>query len=382
MKRTLLVAFCAGLLGLVSCGKKPVPEAPPPPVTFATAKAENVPLTISTFGNCVTIAAVTLQPQVSGTLLRYAVAEGSMVKKGDLVAEIDPAPFEASVQQAQGSLDSAKAQLANAQVTLERQQELYKTKTVDLADLQTAEANQLQAQGAVETAEGQLANAKINLGYCTITSPIDGKTGIYEVDAGNLVTANNTKLINIQTIDPIYVDFTISENDFNTVRQYFNAGTLEVEASIPGVPDKKLPGALTFIDNSISSSTGTLALRATFPNTAALLWPGLFVHVQLVLTTLESAVVVPSQCVMVGQQGPYVFVVGSDNTVALRPVQTGQRHTDYTVISSGVKAGEQVVTAGQLGLAQGKKVSPVPYQPPAPLAGRAPSPSPSPAEKK
>ena len=382
MKRTLLVAFCSFLLGLISCGKKPVPEAPPPPVTFATAKAENVPLTISTFGNCVTIAAVTLQPQVSGTLLRYAVAEGSMVKKGDLVAEIDPAPFQASVQQAQGSLDSAKAQLANAQVTLERQQELYKTKTVDLADLQTAEASQLQAQGAVETAEGQLANAKINLGYCTITSPIDGKTGIYEVDAGNLVTANNTKLINIQTIDPIYVDFTISENDFNTVRQYFNAGTLEVEASIPGVPDKKLPGALTFIDNSISSSTGTLALRATFPNTAALLWPGLFVHVQLVLTTLEGAVVVPSQCVMVGQQGPYVFVVGSDNTVSLRPVQTGQRHTDYTVVSSGVKAGEQVVTAGQLGLAQGKKVSPVPYQPPAPLAGRAPSPSPSPAGKK
>ena len=382
MKRTLLVAFCSFLLGLISCGKKPVPEAPPPPVTFATAKAENVPLTISTFGNCVTIAAVTVQPQVSGTLLRYAVAEGAMVKKGDLVAEIDPAPFQASVQQAQGSLDSAKAQLANAQVTLERQQELYKTKTVDLADLQTAEANQLQAQGAVETAEGQLANAKINLGYCTITSPIDGKTGIYEVDAGNLVTANNTKLINIQTIDPIYVDFTISENDFNTVRQYFNAGTLEVEASIPGVPDKKLPGALTFIDNSISSSTGTLALRATFPNSATLLWPGLFVHVQLILTTLEGAVVVPSQCVMVGQQGPYVFVVGPDNAVALRPVQTGQRHTDYTVISSGVKAGEQVVTAGQLGLAQGKKVSPVPYQPPATLAGRAPSPSPSPAEKK
>ena len=382
MKRTLLVALCSGLPCLISCGKKPVSEAPPPPVTFAAAKAENVPLTISTFGNCVTIAAVTLQPQVSGTLLRYAVAEGAMVKKGDLVAEIDSAPFQASVQQAQGSVDSAKAQLANAQVTLERQQEPYKTKTVDLADLQTAEADQLQAQGAVETAEGQLANAKINLSYCTITSPIDGKTGIYEVDAGNLVTANNTKLINIQTIDPIYVDFTISENDFNTVRQYFNAGTLDVEASIPGVPDKKLPGKLTFIDNSISSGTGTLALRATFPNSAALLWPGLFVHVQLILTTLEGAVVVPSQCVMVGQQGPYVFVVGSDNTVALRPVQTGQRHTDYTVISSGVKAGEQVVTAGQLGLAQGKKVSPVPYQPPAPLDGRARSPSPSPAEKK
>jgi multidrug efflux system membrane fusion protein len=382
MKRALAVALCSGLLGLASCGKKTVPEAPPPPVTFATAKAENVPLTVNTFGNCVTIAAVTLQAQVNGTLLRYAVAEGAMAKKGDLIAEIDPAPYQAPVQQAQGNLDSAKAQLANAQVTLERQQQLYKTKTIDLADLQTAEANQLQAQGAVETAEGQLATAKINLGYCTITSPIDGKTGIYEVDAGNLVIANNTKLINIQTIDPIYVDFTISENDFNIVRQYFNAGALDVEASIPGAPDKKLPGKLTFIDNSISSSTGTLGLRATFPNSATLLWPGLFVNVQLILTTLEGAVVVPSQCVMVGQQGPYVFVVTPDNTVTLRPVQLGQRRTDDTVISNGVKAGEQVVTAGQLGLAEGKKVTPVPYQAPAPLAGRALSPPPTPETKK
>ena len=142
-------------------------------------------MTIGTFGNAVTIADVTLQAQVEGTLLRYAVEEGAPVKKGDLIAEIDPAPFQAALQEAQGSLDSAKAQLANAQVTLQRQQELYKTKTVDLADLQTAEASQLQAQGAVQTAEGQLADAKINLGYCTISSPIDGKTGIYLVDAGN-----------------------------------------------------------------------------------------------------------------------------------------------------------------------------------------------------
>jgi multidrug efflux system membrane fusion protein len=381
MKRALVVALYAGLLGLASCGKKSLPEAPPPPVTFAAAKAESVPLTIDTFGNCVTIADVTLQAQVEGTLLRYSVAEGAMVKKGDLVAEIDPAPYQAAVQEAQGSLDSAKAQLANAQVTLQRQQELYKTKTVDLADLQTAEANQLQAQGAVETAEGQLANAKINLDYCTIESPIDGKTGMYLVDAGNLVTANTTKLINLQAIDPIYVEFTISENDFDKVRQYFASGELAVEVNIPGAPDK-VTGKLTFINNSIASSTGTLTLRATFSNKDALLWPGLFVNVQLILTVLENAVVIPSQCVMVGQQGPYVFVVKPDNTVSLSQVQLGQRHADFTVISGGVKTGEQVVTAGQLGLDEGKKVAPVPYQPPAPLAGRASSPSPSPEKAK
>jgi membrane fusion protein, multidrug efflux system len=382
MKRALVVALYAGLLGFASCGKKSLPEAPPPPVTFAAAKAESVPLMIDTFGNCVTIADVTLQAQVEGTLLRYSVAEGAMVKKGDLVAEIDPAPYQAAVQEAQGSLDSAKAQLANARVTLQRQQELYKTKTVDLADLQTAEANQLQAQGAVETAEGQLANAKINLGYCTIESPIDGKTGMYLVDAGNLVTANTTKLINIQTIDPIYVEFTISENDFDKVRQYFASGELAVEANIPGAPNEKVAGKLTFINNSIASGTGTLTLRATIPNKDTLLWPGLFVNVQLVLTVLENAVVVPSQCVTVGQQGPYVFVVKPDNTVSLSQVQLGPRHADFTVISGGVKAGEQVVTAGQLGLDEGKKVTPVPYQPPAPLAGRAPAPSPSPEKAK
>jgi multidrug efflux system membrane fusion protein len=370
MKLALAVALYLGLPGLVACGKKPVSEAPPPPVTFATAKSEKIPLTINTFGNCVTIASVTLQAQVNGTLLRYGVAEGAMVKRGDLIAEIDPAPYQAALQEAQGNLDSAKAQLANAQVTLQRQQKLYETKTIDLADLQTAEANQLQAQGAVESAEGQLANAKINLGYCTIKSPIDGKTGIYQVDAGNLVSANTTKLINIETIDPIYVEFTISENDFNTVRQYFTAGELDVEANVPGAPDNKLEGKLTFIDNAISSSTGTLALRATFPNKPAVLWPGLFVNVQLILTVLENAIVVPSQCVLIGQQGPYVFIVKPDNTVSLRQVQPGQRHADYTVISAGVKEGEQVVAAGQLGLAEGKKVAAIPYQPPIPLAGR------------
>ena len=381
MKHTLPVAMFCGLLYLVSCGKKPVAEPPLPPVTVAPAKAEEVPLTINTFGNCVTVADVTLQAQVNGTLLRYAVAEGAMAKKGDLVAEVDPAPYQAALQQAQGALDSAKAQLANAQVTLQRQQELYKTKTIDLADLQTAEANQLQAQGSVENAQGQLATAQINLGYCTIKSPIDGKAGIYQVDAGNLVTANTTKLINIETIDPIYVQFTISENDFNTVRQYFTAGEMIVEASIPGAPDKRLAGKLTFINNAISSSTGTLTLRATFPNQAALLWPGLFVNVQLILTVLNNAVVVPSQCVMVGQQGPYVFVLKPDDSVTLRQVQLGQRHADSAVISAGVKEGEQVIAAGQLGLTEGKKVAPTPFQPPPALAGRQASPSPAPEKK-
>lgn len=366
MKRAVTVLGIS-LAGLVSCGKKAEPPPPPPPpVTFAVAEAQNMPFTIDTFGNCVTIANVTLQAQVTGNLLKFAVQQGALVKAGELVAQIDPRPFEAALQEAQGNLDSAKAQLSNAQVTLQRQQELYKSKTIDLADLQNAEANQLQAQGAVLTAEGQLADAQINLGYCTINSPIDGKAGLYEVDAGNLVTANNTKLINIQTINPIYVTFTISENDFDRVRQYFAKGNeLPVEITVPAAPDSVIHGKLTFINNDVDSGTGTLTLQATLPNDDARLWPGLYVNVKLILTTLENAIVIPSQCVMIGQNGPYVFVVNADNTVTQRNVKQGQRQGDITIISEGLAAKDRVITAGQLGLTTGKKVNPSPWQAPA-----------------
>lgn len=366
MKRAAIIVLGISLAGIVSCEKKAAPTPPPPPVTFAPAETRGMPYTVDTFGNCESIANVTLQAQVTGNLLEYAVAQGAMVKAGDLIARIDPRPFEAAVQEAQGSLDSAKAQLANADVTLQRQQALYKTKTIDLADLQTAEANQLQAQGAVLTAEGQLADAQINLGYCTITSPIAGKAGLYLVDAGNLVTANTTQLINLQTINPIYVNFTISENDFSRVRQYFaKGGKLPVEITIPGAPDDVISGSLTFINNDIDSGTGTLTLQATLPNDDARLWPGLFVNVKLVLTTLEAAVVIPASCVLVGQQGPYVFVVNADDTVTQRTIRPDQRQGDLIVVAQGVSAGDRVVTAGQLGLNTGMKVRPQAAQPPA-----------------
>jgi membrane fusion protein, multidrug efflux system len=372
MKRGLVLAVGWAVLGLASCEKKTASTPPPPPVSFAAAAAQNVPLTVETFGNCASVASVTLQAQVTGNLLKFAVAQGAMVKAGDLVAQIDPRPYEAAVQEAQGNLDAAKAQLANAQVTLERQQQLYKSKTIDLADLQTAEAQQLQAQGQVLTAQGQLADAQLNLGYCTITSPVDGKAGLYQVDSGNLVTANSTQLINIQQIDPIYVNFTISENDFSRVRGYFaKGGQLPVEISLPAQPSEKIPGTLTFIDNAIDNTTGTLTLEATVPNPDSKLWPGLFVNVRLILTVLEGAVVVPAQCVLIGQQGPYVFVVNADNTVSQKSVTTGQRQGDIVVVRSGLAPADRVVTAGQLGLNDGKKVTPTAWQPPLPT-GRNP----------
>jgi multidrug efflux system membrane fusion protein len=382
MKHGAALILGLAILSLSACGKKAAPVTTPPPVSFATAVAQDTPLTVDTFGNCMTIADVTLQAQVTGTLLRYAIDQGAMVKKGQLVAEIDPAPFQAALEEAQGNLDSARAQLANAQVTLQRQQELYKTKTIDLADLQNAEASQLQNQGAVLTAEGQVKDAQVNLAYCTIYSPIDGKAGIYEMDAGNLVSANTSKLINIQTLDPIYVNFTISENDFPTVKQYFDKGGLDVIVHIPGLPDEKVQGKLTFIDNAISSTTGTLNLQATFSNAKQLLWPGLYVDVELVLTVLKDAVVVPSPCVMYGQKGPYVFVVNADNTVTQQQIVRGERRGDLTVITSGLAAGARVITAGQLGLDTGMKVTPSAYVPPPVVKADIVAPTPTPVPEK
>lgn len=364
MKCSSVVSVALLLVALAACSRKSASVPPPPPVSFAVAATQDVPLTIDTFGNAVSVADVTFQAQVTGTLTRYAVAEGAMVKAGDAIIEIDPAPFQAAVQQAQGNLDSARAQLANTQVTLERQQALYKTKTIDLADLQNAEANQLQAQGNVETAQGDLATAQINLGFCSIKSPIDGKTGVYLVDAGNLVTANSSKLLNIQTLDPIYVEFTISENDFDKVREYLKQGSLPVEVTIPGAPQVKIPGNLSFIDNNISSKTGTLTLRATFANKEKVLWPGLFVNVSLILETMKDAITIPSPCIMVGQNGPYIFTVNPDNTVSQQAIVIKERRVDFTVIASGVSAGQKVVTSGQLGLYPGAKISPSPWQPP------------------
>jgi multidrug efflux system membrane fusion protein len=188
---------------------------------------------------------------------------------------------------------------------------------------------------------------------------------VYLVDAGNLVTANSSKLLNIQTLDPIYVEFTISENDFAKVRKYFKNGSLPVEVSIPGAPGTKIAGSLTFIDNNIASQTGTLTLRATFPNPDQALWPGLFVNVSLILETMKDAVTIPAPCVMIGQNGPYVFIVNADNSVAQQPVVIKERFSDITVIADGVSVGQKVVTSGQLGLYPGAKITPSPWTPPA-----------------
>jgi len=225
--------------------------------------------------------------------------------------------------------------------------------------------------GAAQVAQNEAAveSAKLNLEYTSIRSPIDGRAGRRLVDIGNVVTANASTLLTIERLDPIYADFTVTENDFPNVQRYARGGSLKVEVRLPDMPDKPLAGRLTFLDNTVQASSGTVMLRATVPNSADRLWPGQFVDVRLILATLPKAVLVPVTATQDSAQGPFVYVIKADSTAELRPVKLGQRQGDQIVIEQGVQAGERVVVTGQLGVMPGGKVridaAPSPATPPA-----------------
>ncbi|PWU10221.1 MAG: hypothetical protein C5B47_02500 [Verrucomicrobia bacterium] len=346
----VLMIFLAFLA--VSCGRRPETPAAPR-VEAVPAISRDVPFYLDTFGNCVTVASVTIQPQVTGILAQTLFKEGDFVTPGEKLYEVDPEPYQAALLQTRGDLETARANLWNAQQSLQRQTQLYAKQTIDVQTLQNAQAAERAAEGKVQSAEAALKQATINLGYCSITSPISGKTGVYLVNTGNLVTANTTKLINIQTIQPIYIDFTVPEVELGKIREDFDRNTLEVIATIPERRGYEARGKLQFLDNKVSAQAGTLWLRAQFENKDNVLWPGLYVNVRLILHTLASAVLVPQSAVLVGQNGPFLFVIDSTGHAHIRPVKTGELHDDLIVIVGGLKAGELVVTSGQLMLSDG-----------------------------
>ncbi len=360
----LRLTFCPLIVTLAlifaGCHKAPLPVPPATPVTVSPAVKSSAQIYLETFGNCATVASVTIVPQVTGLLAKTLFSEGAAVNAGDALFEIDPAPYQAAVQQAEGSLASAQATLFDANQNFQRQQTLFSNKVVDIQAMQAAQAKAQTAQADVLVAEAALQAANINLGYCSIKSPISGRTGPYLINTGNLVTANTSQLVNIQTISPIYVDYTISEAQMATVRKHLKPEGLPVEITIPGSESKVIAGSLIFLDNQIGNRTGTLALRASTANEDETLWPGLFVNVRLILETIPDAILAPSNAVLTGQNGPFVFVLQADQTLALREVTTGQREGTNTLIQQGLNEGEQVVVSGQIGLAPGMKVVPSP----------------------
>jgi membrane fusion protein, multidrug efflux system len=346
------------ILLLAGCGKKEAQnfERPPAPVSVAPAVAKDVPIYLDAVGKTVAREAVMIQPQISGRILQIHFTDGAHVKRGTLLFTIDPRPFQAQVNQAEGNLAQGQAALDLAKIEFERVQNVVNTKAISKQDYDTRKNAVDVAEAQVQQRKAEVENAKINLDYCTIRSPIDGRAGQRLVDIGNIVKDNETQLLSIQRLDPIYADFTVTESDLTAVQENMRRGELKVEVRLPDGQDGPRNGDLTFLDNSVQDGTGTVKLRATIPNSDDYFWPGRFVKVRLVLSTKHDAVVVSASAPQMSAKGPFVYVVKQDSTAELRPVTVGQQQGDFVVIQNGIKPGERVVINGQLGVTPGGKV--------------------------
>jgi len=315
------------------------------PVLTAKAVATNLPVLIDPppVGHVMPVSSVTVRPQIGGLISAVHFQEGQEVKKGDLLFTIDP-------RSAQAQLAHDKAQLENAQIQFDREQKLFDQKLISQDEFDTSKAVRDALQATVQADE-------LNLAYCEIRSPVDGRTGGLQFHEGNVVKAPDDVLLTINQIQPIYAAFAVPERYLPEIQKQMHDRTLAVTASYENLEGEAPTGELTFVDNAVDAMTGTILLKATFPNTDGKLWPGQFVQLALRLDELTNAIAVPAQAVQNGQNGQFVFVVKADQTVEARVVKTSVTFQGETAITSGLSAGETVVTDGQLRLAPGKLVS-------------------------
>jgi multidrug efflux system membrane fusion protein len=347
-----------GLFAFYGCGEKAPAsfERPPAPVTIAEAVSQDVPVYIDAVGKITAREVVSVLPQVSGRLTKIHFTDGADVKTGDVLFTIDPRPFQAQLDQAQANLAQAQAALNLAKINLARVESVADPRAVSRQDYDTKRNAVEVAQAQLGQAQAAVQTARLDLEYCTIRAPITGRAGQRLADAGNVVKANETALLVIQRVDPIYADFTIPEHELDEVQRNMTQRTLRVEVRLPDEQEKAREGKLTFLDNSVQDGTGTIKLRATLDNGDRRFWPGRFARVRLILDTRRQAVLVPAGAPQESAKGPFVYVVRSDSNAELRPVTTGQRQGEMIVIEKGLKAGERVVTTGQLGVTPDAKV--------------------------
>ena len=404
--------FCAMLFlaalsaaSLTGCANKAAQQGfarPPAPVSVTAAIMQDVPTYIDAIGKTVAREVVSIQPQVSGRIIKIHFTDGANVRKGDLLFTIDTRPFEASLRQSQANVSKDLALKKQAEANLARDIAQQKFGDVQLKRYRTlveqgvvsreqydqfqSNADSLKAtveadRAAIHSAEESIKvdtaavdRAKVDLSYCFIRAPIDGRAGQRLVDIGNVVnpggssggntsgtgsssgtSGSTNSLLVIERVDPIYADFTISQNDLDNVRQQMREGTLETQVRLPDAEDS-VTGQLTFLDNAVQNTTGQVNLRATIPNDGHRFWPGRFVNIRLVLSTIHGAVLVPAAAPQMSAKGSYVYVVKQDSTAEQRQVTLGQRQGDLVVVEKGVEPGEQVVTNGQVGVTPGGKV--------------------------
>ena len=328
------------------------------PVATALVAEKAIPLEIGVIGTAEAYQTVAVRAQITGELTSATFKEGEDVRKGQVLFTLDRRPLEAALQQARANLQRDTAQAANANAQAKRYDDLAARgiATKEQVDTSHTAAEALEATLAADRAT--VDNAAVQLQYATIAAPIAGRTGTLMVHAGNLVRANDqTPLVIINQVSPIYVTFGIPEARLPELKQYMSQRSVKVSARSPTDSGAPSEGHITFVDNAVDPTTGTIKIKGTFPNDARRLWPGQFVNVAVTLTTDQHAVVVPTTAVQAGQQGQYVFVVKPDQTVELRNVQVARAADAETVIKEGLKPGETVVTDGQLRLLPGSKIA-------------------------
>jgi len=349
----LALAFLAAALS--SCGRTAAPPASSSvPVTVAQATQRDFPIELRAIGSVESLWTVAVRPQVEGALAAIHFREGQDVKAGDLLFTIDPRPYEAALAEAEAHLAKSRVEAQNATSEEKRAADLLAqgVMSVDVHDSVVAGARAMAAEVRADEAAAQ--TARLRLDYCSIRSPLNGRTGSILVKVGNLVRAlDDNTLVVIHQQDPIGVRFTVPETRLAEIRE---AGTLEVVARRRGEEKDPATGSLAFVDHEIDRTTGNVKLKARFGNAERKLWPGQFVDVSMVLSVRKGAVVVPGPAVQDGQQGPFIFVVKGDKTAEMRPVQIGPSRNGETLIEKGLAAGETVVVDGQVRLTVGAKV--------------------------
>ena len=336
-------------------------KAGPLPVATAPARSQDFIVYLNALGNVTPRSTVTVRPRVDGQLARVLFREGQMVKAGDVLAEIDPRPFEVQVTQAQGQMARDQAQLANAQIDLERYKTLLAQDSIAQQQVDTQAALVRQYQGTIVADKGAVDNANLQLSYTKIRAPTSGRTGLRLVDAGNIVHQSDTNgIVVITEIDPIDVIYSIAEDKLAAVRKRVASGdAMPVDAYDRDGKVKLAAGKLLTVDNQIDTTTGTVKLKAEFPNPAAALFPNQFVNVRMQVETLKGATVVPTAAIQRGSVGAFVYRVNDDNTVTVRPVKLGPAEGEMTVVTSGVAPGERVVVDGLDKLKDGASIEPI-----------------------
>jgi len=331
---------------------------PAVPVSTVAVALKSVPVRIQAIGNVEPYTTVAVKARVDGQIVSVHFKEGDEVRQGAVLFEIDPRPFAAALKQAQANLLKDKALLDRANEQEKRYKDLLAKNFISADAYEQVRTNAQTAAATVAGDEAAIESAKLSLDYCTIRSPVTGYAGRIQIQQGNLVKANDTNpLVTINQIVPVYTSFSVPEQNIADIRKYQADGELKVQANFTNGAHAPIAGKLSFLDNSADMTTGTIKLKAEFPNTDKALWPGQFVNVVLTLYEQKDAVVTPSAAVQNGPNGQYVFVIKPDLTAELRNIKITRAEGDDTVVASGLQPGDQVVTVGQVRLAPGTKVS-------------------------